>query len=229
MTRLARLSLMTAAGLVALLIVGYIGVVRPWHMRWGATDDEVAMRLAGDALAAPDAVASTRAITIHAPAATVWAWLVQTGQNRGGDWYSYEWLENLFAAGMRPVKGIDPRLQDLKVGDQLFMSMGAASNPIMAVRVQSLEKDRLLVLSGGWTFALMPLDAATTRLVVRYPMRPAELIHPALSFAIFEPAHFVMESGMLLGLKRAAEADPFLKYQPLPPDQPVEAQTHAGY
>ena len=140
---------------------------------------------------------------------------MQTGQNRCGDWYSYEWLENLFAAGMHPVTGIDPKLQDLKVGDEWFMHAGASDNPVMAVTIEGLEKERALWLRGGWTFALIPIDANTTRLVVRYPMRPAEFLHPALSYSIFEPAHFVMESGMMLGLKQYAERDPYLEDQEL--------------
>jgi hypothetical protein len=44
-------------------------------------------------------------------------------------------------------------------------------------------------------------------------MRPAEFFHPALSYSIFEPAHFVMESGMMLGLKQYAERDPYLEDQ----------------
>lgn len=199
--------------LLAGIVLSYMLVIRPWHLRWGATDQEVAMALPGDAIAAPDADTSTRAITIHAPASTVWAWLVQTGQNRGGDWYSYEWLENLFAAGMHPVTAIDPRLQELNVGDQLFMHAGAAANPMMAVTVEGFEKDRVLWLRGGWTFALIPLDTSTTRLIVRYPMRPSEFINPLLTYSIFEPAHFVMESGMMLGLKQYAERDPYLQQQ----------------
>jgi hypothetical protein len=199
------------------LVLSYMVVIRPWHMRWGATDREVAMILPGDAIAAPGAATSTRAITIRAPASTVWAWLIQTGQNRGGDWYSYEWLENLFAAGMRPVTAIDPRLQELNVGDEWYMHAAAPANPLMAVTVEGLEKERALWLRGGWTFALFPVDANTTRLIVRYPMRPAEFFHPALSYAIFEPAHFVMESGMMLGLKQYAERDPYLRNQSLSP------------
>ena len=211
-----RITIRATLGALSILLafgLAYALLVRPWHMRWGATDREVAMRLPGDAIIAPDASVSTRAITIHAPAATVWAWLVQTGQNRGGDWYSYEWLENLFAAGMHPVAGIDPRLQDLKVGDAWFMHAGAATTPVMAVTVEGIEPERSLWLSGGWSFALLPVDAQTTRLIVRYPMRPTEFVNPALSYSIFEPAHFVMESGMMLGLKQRAEYDPALHNQ----------------
>lgn len=200
-----------AAALAALICLGavYLALVRPYHMRWGATDAEVAMAMPGDPLIAADAAVSTRAVTIHAPAATVWAWLVQTGQNRGGDWHSYAWLENLFAAEMVERDALDPQLQALHVGDRLFMHAAAPAFPAMAVEVMGLEPGRALWLRGGWSFVLRPVNSQTTRLIVRYPMRPEELGHPLFSFAVFEPAHFVMESGMLLGLKQRAERDPW--------------------
>lgn len=198
-----------SAILVFAVVVGvlYGLIARPYHLRWGATDDEVALALPGDALIGADAVVSTRAVTIHAPAATVWAWLVQTGQNRGGDWHSYAWLENLFAADMHEGEILDPRWQELRAGDRLFMHAAAAGNPVMAVEVAGVEPGRALLLRGGWTFVLRPLDPEMTRLIVRYPMQSTELGPPPLTFGIFEPAHFVMESGMLLGIKRRAERD----------------------
>jgi hypothetical protein len=200
-----------AAALATLIGLGalYTFVARPYHLRWGATDAEVAMAMPGDALITPNAVTSTRAVTIHAPAATVWAWLVQTGQNRGGDWHSYAWLENLFAADMVEGDTLEPRLQKLRVGDQFFMHAAATVNPTLAVEVIGLEPGRALWLRGGWSFVLLPLDQQSTRLIVRYPMRPEELGHPIFSFGVFEPAHFVMESGMLLGIKRRAEREPW--------------------
>jgi hypothetical protein len=70
------------------------GLVRPWHLRWGATHDEVQRPLPGDELVENPRFVSTRAITINAPAESVWPWLVQLGYGRGG-FYSYDWLENL--------------------------------------------------------------------------------------------------------------------------------------
>lgn len=137
-------------GLAAL----YILIARPYHLRWGATDAEVAMIMPGDALIAPNAIVSTRAVTIHAPAATVWAWLVQTGQNRGGDWHSYAWLENLFAAAMVEGDALAARLQELRVGDPLFMHAAATANPTLAVEVMGLEPGQALWLRGGWSDAL---------------------------------------------------------------------------
>jgi len=37
-----------AVGLGAVVGVAYLRVVRPWQLRWGATDEEVARALAGD-------------------------------------------------------------------------------------------------------------------------------------------------------------------------------------
>jgi hypothetical protein len=200
---------------IAALIVGlsvlYALVIRPYHMRWGATDQEIAMALPGDTYIPADAAVSTRAITIHAPTTTVWAWLVQTGQNRGGGWHSYDWLENLFAADMHEVDRIDPQWQQLRVGDTMFFHAGGATNPVMVAPVTLVESERALVLGAGWSFVLQPIDANTTRLIVRYPMKPDEFLNPVLSFGVFEPAHFVMESGMLLGIKRRAERDPQLR------------------
>ena len=79
--------------MVLVAILGYLAI-RPWHLRWGATDAEVRMSLPGDELV-PDADDQrTRAITIHASAAEIYPWLVQLGWERGG-LYSYEGLENL--------------------------------------------------------------------------------------------------------------------------------------
>ena len=198
---------------VLMLALGglYVLIIRPYHLRWGATDQELALVLPGDAAMPADGPVSTRAITIHAPAATVWAWLVQTGQNRGGGWHSYDWLENLFAADMREGDRIEPEWQHLKVGDQLFFAAGGATNPAMAATVAGVVPERALWLGDGWTFVLQPIDASSTRLIVRYTLHPDVLVHPLLTYTIFEPAHFVMESGMLLGIKRRAERDPLLR------------------
>jgi hypothetical protein len=74
--------------------IAYWFGLRPWHIRWGATDDELARPLPGDEIVPRPRKWSTRAITIDAPAEVVWPWLVQIGQGRGG-LYSYDWLENL--------------------------------------------------------------------------------------------------------------------------------------
>jgi hypothetical protein len=78
------------AAVAAAVAAGIIG--RQATHRWGATPAEHAAALPGDDLVADPAIVATRAVSVDADPATVWAWLVQIGQNRGG-MYSYDWLE----------------------------------------------------------------------------------------------------------------------------------------
>jgi hypothetical protein len=82
------------AALGSAATLAYLVAVRPWQHRWGATDAEVRAALPGDQYVPRARSQSTRAVTVAAPAAEVWRWLVQFGQGRAG-FYSYNWLENL--------------------------------------------------------------------------------------------------------------------------------------
>ena len=62
----------------------YVLAVRPRLLRWGATTQEAAGPLPGDEIIPAPRMQSTRAITISAPVAEVWPWLVQMGAGRGG-------------------------------------------------------------------------------------------------------------------------------------------------
>ena len=70
----------------------------------------------GDEIVGQAKYRSTHAVTIDAPAASVWPWLVQMGQGRGG-LYSYDWLENLLGLKIHSAHEIDANLQALSVGD----------------------------------------------------------------------------------------------------------------
>ena len=84
--------MLRSRGRVALGLVVLVGangltyrvVDRGWADRWGATDQEVAAAMPGDQLVRQPIVQSTRAVTIHAPAADLWPWLVQLGAGRAG-------------------------------------------------------------------------------------------------------------------------------------------------
>ena len=100
------------------------------------------MPLPGDDLVANPALESTRAITIQAPASTIWPWLVQLGQGRGG-FYSYQRLENLIGSDIHNADSIVPEYQDLKVGDQVRISREGP-----AFEVAAVERDSTLILRG---------------------------------------------------------------------------------
>jgi hypothetical protein len=201
---LRRWAWLTGLLAVSLLVLSFVLVVRPWYMQWGATEQEVVLPLPGDRFIPTDAVASTRAITIHAPADHVWRWMVQLGQGRGG-FYSYSWLENLFTADMHNVDMLMPELQQLQVGDRLALMRNGEQSSVTSTEVTVLEPGRTLVLGEGWTLALVPVDAQTTRLIVRYPWMVDSVANALYYYPIFEPAHFLMESGMMLGIKARAE------------------------
>ena len=68
---------MAALLLAAVGTIGYRVAVRPWHLRWGATDEETARDMPGDELL-PEARPATRAITIVATPEQIWPWLVHS-------------------------------------------------------------------------------------------------------------------------------------------------------
>jgi hypothetical protein len=102
---------------LAVALLAYTFLVRPWHLRWGATNEEINVSLPGDPWIPAGAKVSTRAITIGAPVSAVWPWVAQLGQERGG-FYTYDWLENLFLANMRNADRLLPEAQRLQVGDR---------------------------------------------------------------------------------------------------------------
>jgi hypothetical protein len=202
----ALLLIMAAAALL------YKPLIQPWHLRFGATDGEVQAARPGDDIIAGDASQSTRAITIHAPAAQAWPWLLQLGQGRGG-LYSYDWLENLAGCDIHTLSVIVPDLQNLKVGDVIKLGNFAA---LPYYRVALIEPQRALVLrvvdaktgldgNSTWGFYLDEQSPELTRLVIRHRDGPALNPTDRVINALFEPISFVMEERMLRGLRDHAE------------------------
>jgi hypothetical protein len=207
------------AGAVALIgaaVGGYVGALRPWMLTWGATPDEAGGSFPGDDVVASPRYQATHAVTVHAPVAQVWAWLVQIGQGRGG-MYSYDWVENLVGLDMHSADEIDPALQKLDVGDEVWLTPRNIEVPV-CFHVVRVEPPHILVLgpAGGptppgmpypsWAFRLTPNGESTTRLVCRFrstfePGFPGTITNKYL----LEPIHFVMERKMLLTIKQRAE------------------------
>lgn len=190
-----------------LLYVSLLIMVRPWQRDWGSTPEERGFRLPGDELAGAPVRAGDRSIAINAPVSDVWAWLVQIGQDRGG-FYSYAWLENAFALKVTNATGIEPRWQGLKEGDFVRATPPDWAGGVFGDRigwpVDHVDEARLLSLR-YWIFEVEATSRMTSRLHVRTHQGDAPVpIAPAL-LLVFEPAHFIMERGMLQGIKERAE------------------------
>jgi hypothetical protein len=210
LTKFAAISAV-AAGLGA----AYHLFARPRHLRWGATDSEISEPLPGDDFKPDAEVQVTHAITIDAPASYVWKWLIQIGQGRGG-FYSYSALENMIGLRVRNADHIDSVLQDLRVGDFVRSApvnwLGGKYKDLTGWFVVEMDPERALVLRdeidrGTWAFILRPVTQESTRLIIRARgSKPDTLPMMAFNYAVFEPAHFIMERKMLLTLKQNAEA-----------------------
>jgi hypothetical protein len=178
-------------GLVGLVVVIVLGLVlvppatRWFTDGWGATAAERAMALPGDDLFPATREVSTKALTIDAPPATVYALVQQMGQHRGG-WYGWDWFYD--ATGSSDFvdghysRRIVPELQNVRVGDKINI------NDMVAYDVAIADKDRAFVLAAGsldpkqlgpkaslpatWTentmaWIVRPTDDGKTRLILR--------------------------------------------------------------
>lgn len=209
--------------------IAFALIARPflknWMYTWGATPAETQRALPGDARVPRPKVRTTRAITIHAPAEAVWSWVAQVGQERGG-LYSYQRLENLGGCQIRNANQIVPEWQDWQPGD--VMRLGPKGYPLF--KLVEIEPGRTLVFAGAdpktevagewrdpmpptyvvssWTIMLEPVDARTTRLIMREQVdyAPANFANWLVWVALAYTIDFVMMRKMLLGIRARAEA-----------------------
>lgn len=204
----------------------YARWLKPHHDRWGASRDEVDAALPGDELLPEPADQLTRAISIDAPPAEVWPWLLQIGADRGG-FYSYDWLENLFGLRIHSADHIVEEWQDLAVGDLVYASRDrgggwyvAAIVPEQAMVLQvadvhtgrPLRRDDPPGWQFQWTFALHGYGR-WTRLLVRERVafgnrRMRFLMAPVGTVS------FVMTRRMMKGIKQRVEGVPAGRARP---------------
>jgi len=186
--------------------------LRPWHTSWGTSAAQRAMSLPGDELVSEAHYRMDHAITVNAPADSVWPWVAQIGQDRGG-FYSYDRLERLIGDDVRNADRIHPEWQERRVGDLVRATqpgyLGGRLGNELGWRVAELEPGRALVLEHWGAFVVIPVDEHTSRLHIRLrgPGTPSLLgvvLGPA-NLLVFEPAHFIMERRMLLGIRDRAE------------------------
>ncbi|HYK96852.1 MAG TPA: hypothetical protein VEU77_00520 [Candidatus Acidoferrales bacterium] len=144
---------------------------RRWHVRWGATSDEVSAPMAGDEDVRDASLNATRAITIAAPPERVWPWIVQMGYRRAGV-YTYDIVDN---AGYESADCVLDEYQKFAIGDWAFPMNGLFGltlpvNDTTAFKVKSFETNSWLLWEkpdSTWSWLLTPLSDGTTRLVLR--------------------------------------------------------------
>lgn len=203
------ISSIVAVGFVAWL--GLVSLTAPIHRFWGSTSTELSMALPGDqALDGPPTYWIQHATTIHAPADQVWPWLAQLGTDRAG-FYSYDFLERAAGIDMHNADRVHPEWQHVHEGDLVLATpegYAGVGHP-MGWKLSLVEQGRAMVLENWGAFVLVPVDAHTTRFIVRtrngQPPSPVGLALSWLGLVTFEPVHFIMERGMLQGVKTRVE------------------------
>jgi hypothetical protein len=190
------------AALAAVTLGVYLRFIRPWQLRWGAADEEVACALPGDDVVKHATFNATRGVTIQARPEEIWPWLVQIGINRAG-WYSYDWLDNL---GRPSAQRIIPELQHVAVGDLIPIS----PDNTFGLRVKDFERNRWVLWWDNkgdttWYWGLSPLDAKATRLITRIRMHYHWLSPAILIYLLEDVGDIVMMRKCLLGIKQRAE------------------------
>lgn len=191
--------------------------------KWGATEAEIQRDYPGDDLVKNTKGEYLHAITINVPAAEIWPWLVQIGQDRGG-FYSYELLENIIGCKIRNADAIVPEYQHLKAGDIIPMhpSMGC---PYVVV---AMETERYLILlqkadmamnktldpdaklpekylNMSWLFFLDEQGDGTTRLISRSRNDWNDSFGNTVFYGVFGVPSMEMDRKMLKGIKARAE------------------------
>lgn len=201
--------LMPIAVLLGVLAALYGLLVRPRTLDWGSTPEERRAPLPGDDVIPEAVTVTTRAITIHAPASDVWPWVIQMGQDRAG-FYTHNWVERLLQSGIPDVHEVHPDWQHLEPGDLMRTNRDMGGKP-MGWPVVAIEPGRSIVVRsksmpvGTYAFILQPIDATSTRFVVRDSAvwKRREWLFKVL---VYEPLHAYMETGVLQGVRQRAES-----------------------
>lgn len=201
------LTVLSVFAAVFVLAVIAVILLTPGMDSWGATDEELAAVLPGDELVPDPAGFYNHAISIAAAPEKVYPWLAQIGAGRGG-WYSYTSIEGMMNCPIVNADRIHEELQNIAVGDVIKICpeefgpppyIVAQVNPNQALVLG--HKDEAGNWAEVWQFILLPQADGSTRFLVRTRTTVTGGI-----WAVLHPGIFIMERGMMLGIKQRAEA-----------------------
>jgi hypothetical protein len=230
---LARPSLVERARVVGEGVVGALGIafdvvtpfMREARSHWGLDAADAARPYPGDDRIESPRWGWTHALEIARPAAEVWPWIAQIGQDKAG-FYSYEALENLAGCKLRNADAIHPEWQGVKVGQPFRLHPDGPSLSVLEVEagkhilvgsvagVEGAPEEGAVApastdapLRVTWLFLLEPLDEQRCRFVSRYRVVYGHAMRERVMFGptLLEPIGFEMDRRMLLGVKERAE------------------------
>jgi hypothetical protein len=188
-------------GLILLCLI-YIFAIRPWILTWGATREEIRRALPGDDLVVKPHFIATRAVTIQAPAAEVWKWIIQIGSARAG-WYSLDWIDN---AGVPSSRELLPEFQKIEL-DYFIPFTPDQKNGMW---VQAYREPEYILWwdkkgQGTWGWYLSQEKEGTTRLVTRLRTSYDFSFPWVIYYSLYDFGDIIMMRKCMLGIKERAE------------------------
>lgn len=192
--------------IVILLLVAFASLL-PWIHTWGAAPEEVARVYPGDELQQKPIIVWTHGITIHARPEQVWPWIAQIGDTRAA-FYSYTFIENLFTLATHSHRyqnadRIVPEWQDPQPG------LGIIDDMLKIKTVQPgewmLASTAIPEINWTWLWSVQPQGDSDTRLLVRMRIEMPGGGEMAAIGNVIDVSGFVMEVGMMHGIKDRAE------------------------
>jgi len=184
------------------LLVTYLLVIRPWHLKWGATKEELMLEFPGDNNVHKPNFNATRGITIHSTPELVWRWIIQIGSKRAG-WYSIDWMDN---AGIKSSNELLPEFQRIEIGQ--FIPFTPDQKNGMWVKEFKENEYILWVDKHGratWLWYLYPVDEKQTRLLTRLRTKYVWKGFWIIYYLLYDFGDIVMMSKCMKGIKLRAE------------------------
>ncbi len=188
---------------VLLALAGlYLFILRPWHLRWGATDEDLALRFPSDSLVTDPDFNATRGITINSTPEIIWKWIIQIGSKRAG-WYSIDWMDN---AGIKSSDELLPEFQNIETGQ--FIPFTPDQKNGMWVKDFKENEYILWVDKEGratWLWYLYAVDTQQTRLLTRLRTKYVWKGFWIIYYLLYDFGDIVMMSKCMKGIKKRAE------------------------
>lgn len=193
---------MITTGIILIVLITYIFIIRPWHLKWGATNKEVKLALPGDEIVKKPDFNATRGISISAPPEEVWKWIIQIGSRRAG-WYSIDWMDN---AGIKSSDKILPEFQKIETG-QFIPFTPDQKNGMWVKDFKQFEHILWIDKAGRatWIWYIYVNDAGETRLITRLRTKYVWNSPWIIYYLIYDFGDIVMMKKCMKGIKLRAE------------------------
>jgi hypothetical protein len=192
----------TITSILFFFILSYFIFFRPWQLRWGATDDEVKYTMPGDDIVQKPHFVATRAVSIKAPPAEVWKWIIQIGSARAG-FYSIDLIDN---ANVPSARNILPKYQ--KIINDYFIPF--TPNQKHGMWVKAYQEPKYVLWwdhknNATWDWFLGETEASNTRLITRLRTKYNFGLPWIIYYIFYDIGDIIMMRQCMLGIKERAE------------------------